>query len=429
MTIHLITVNVLLNLIMVGGAYAQELYNSCSNALEICPKVSVSVNNISANKTFCPSCEDDFSFCFQARNTIWLKFKSNASGGSATIDFSNPIFEPGKGTNIEASIVSAAVACDASTYSDLGSCASGLSGNFSLSANLAPSTFYYVVLNGAINGAGVTDPAEFTVDLVLTGNGVQRTAPTMSMEWDKPFYCKNDVATFTAHLRLCPDSSLYLWYINDTLVAQTVDSVFQTAVLENSDIVSVRNSCYTQCVVNPVGSSGMLPVFSFQHSAGLDQVLDPAVGYVQLQGSTQATSYFWTPITDLANPAGLSTIAGPLVTTTYYFTGQLNGCSLTDAVVVTVPNTELTIPNAFSPNEDGFNDTWKILGIENYPNCTVQIYDRWGQLVFATSGYSEDKAWDGKKNGKLLNESVYFYRIELRNAEKDLIKGSLTLIK
>src|SRR4051812_40737832 len=66
---------IFLLMLLFGGntlLFAQPVYNNCFNALEICPNTTFSINNIGANKTVCPDCEDDFAFCFTANNTIWF---------------------------------------------------------------------------------------------------------------------------------------------------------------------------------------------------------------------------------------------------------------------------------------------------------------------------------------------------------------------
>lgn len=422
-----ILVNVSLNLFFSLLSYAQPAYNACNSALDLCPGIPVSINNLNANKTFCTGCEDDFTLCFSANNTIWLTFRSNETGGFSQIDFSNPVFEPGKGTQIQASIIQAGAPCDASTYTAIGGCVFNETANFILSANLAPDTDYYIVLNGNINGAGVTEAAEFTLDALLSGPGVDRPTPLITVEQDKGFYCRDEVVTLTAHLSNCPDSSLYQWFVNGVLIAQTVDSIFQTTALISDDVVTVSNSCYTQCTVFPSANTPIMTIITFDVDAGQDIILGNSPS-VALNGSTTAPDYFWSPKLHISDTGVLNPTVGPTETTTYFLTGVLFGCQYTDAVTVFVDN-GLIIPSAFTPNGDGANDFWVIEGIEAYPNCLVQIFDRWGQGVFSTSGYSEKKAWDGKKNGRLLNESTYFYVIELRNGTDEVLKGPVSIIK
>jgi gliding motility-associated-like protein len=78
--------------------------------------------------------------------------------------------------------------------------------------------------------------------------------------------------------------------------------------------------------------------------------------------------------------------------------------------VVTVKDGNIVIPNAFSPNGDGINDTWQIKLLNSFLNAKVQVFNRQGQLVFNTKGYS--KPWDGTSNGKPLPIGTYYYVIE-----------------
>ena len=67
-----------------------------------------------------------------------------------------------------------------------------------------------------------------------------------------------------------------------------------------------------------------------------------------------------------------------------------------------------------------------IEGIEDYPNCLMKIFNRWGQQVFETTGYSELKAWDGKIKSGMVSEGVYYYILDLRTEGLEIIKGSIT---
>jgi gliding motility-associated-like protein len=76
----------------------------------------------------------------------------------------------------------------------------------------------------------------------------------------------------------------------------------------------------------------------------------------------------------------------------------------------------------YSPNGDANNDFWKIRGIDSYPTNDVKVFNRWGNVVFETSGYNNNSnAWKGKANGKLLlggsdvPDGTYFYIIKVDN--------------
>jgi gliding motility-associated-like protein len=85
----------------------------------------------------------------------------------------------------------------------------------------------------------------------------------------------------------------------------------------------------------------------------------------------------------------------------------------------------LVIYEGFSPNNDGKNDHWWIEGIENYPNNSVQVFNRWGNKVFEVKGYNNnDRAWGSESTlGLVIGSSqvpdgTYFYIIDLGNGEK-----------
>ena len=74
---------------------------------------------------------------------------------------------------------------------------------------------------------------------------------------------------------------------------------------------------------------------------------------------------------------------------------------------------ELFIPNAFSPNGDGINDCWEILGLQNYPGNKLEVYNRLGIKLYETNNYQGD--WCGTFNGNQIPDGVYFYQISLNS--------------
>jgi gliding motility-associated-like protein len=408
---------------------AQSDYNVCSQALELCPNVTVSVTNIGANKTVCPGCEDDFNFCFTANNTIWFKFTTNTVGGTVQIDFTNLVFQPGfeVGNALQASMFSASLPCDPASYVPVGNCVSSGSAPFTLTATLNPSTTYYLVVSGESPAPGLTTPAECTFDLTLSGVGVDRAASSISITTNDTNICPNEVLIATASLNACPDSGTYQWYINGELVAVTTDSIFQTSTLVDGDVLSVQNTCYAQCPVPVTSSAVDISVYALTVNAGPDITIQPGES-IQLNGSSSSATFLWSPSFGVSDTNSLTPFVSPEMTTVYALTATENGCTLQDQVVISVAS-PLFFPNTFSPDNDGTNDTWEIIGINVYTDCFVKIFDRWGQEVFQSVGYSSGKEWDGTHKGNPLNEGVYFYIIELRNAEEQVFNGSITLVR
>ncbi len=104
-----------------------------------------------------------------------------------------------------------------------------------------------------------------------------------------------------------------------------------------------------------------------------------------------------------------------------------NGCSSSDTVIVKGINCSLSnIPNTFTPNGDGINDTWQINALRAYPQCSVLIYNRWGQSVFSSIGYATP--WDGTSNHKNLPVGTYYYIIDLKNNVPP-VSGFVTIIR
>jgi gliding motility-associated-like protein len=85
----------------------------------------------------------------------------------------------------------------------------------------------------------------------------------------------------------------------------------------------------------------------------------------------------------------------------------------------------LRIPNVFTPNGDGVNDTWEIVNIEMFPAAEVRIFNRWGQQLFSSKGYAEP--WDGSYRGHFVPAGTYMYVIDLFNDEEPY-KGAVTIV-
>lgn len=138
--------------------------------------------------------------------------------------------------------------------------------------------------------------------------------------------------------------------------------------------------------------------------------------------------FLWTPATYLRNPTDSAPTSLPLDNIRYYvqLTGT-GGCAIKDSVDIRVLLTP-KVPNAFSPNGDGINDTWIIKYLEDYPNSKVDIYNRYGQLVYHSDGYVNGRGWDGTTNGKPLPIGTYYYVIQPGSGRKP-ISGSITIIR
>lgn len=107
------------------------------------------------------------------------------------------------------------------------------------------------------------------------------------------------------------------------------------------------------------------------------------------------------------------------------------GCSSVDTIrIITCAVSQLKdlVPNAFTPNNDNDNDFWRIDVLLGYPNASVAIYNRWGQLVYKADKNYPSQGWDGTSNGRPLPMDTYFYIIDLKDGSKPIL-GSINIIR
>jgi gliding motility-associated-like protein len=145
-------------------------------------------------------------------------------------------------------------------------------------------------------------------------------------------------------------------------------------------------------------------------------------------------TYSWTPAENLRHPYAPTTSATMYQTTLFYVTASDGyGCETKDSVLVEVdfvncdkPN--IYVPNVFTPNNDGKNDKVFVSG-DWIGEITFEIYDRWGEKVFATNDIAE--GWDGTFNGNLCDAAVYFYKLEVKcmGGKTYIGGGDITLIR
>jgi gliding motility-associated-like protein len=152
-----------------------------------------------------------------------------------------------------------------------------------------------------------------------------------------------------------------------------------------------------------------------------------------------ATSFSWSPAGDVAAPTNGETRITPSAAGEFTYTLEMNdniaSCIATDTFRLRVVDPDdldcrtVFFPKAFTPNNDGLNDTY---GISN-PFAIQQLvaferFDRWGGRVF----YTEDPflQWDGFVNGQAVNSGVFLYRVRwLCNNIERLDAGSLTVLR
>lgn len=147
-------------------------------------------------------------------------------------------------------------------------------------------------------------------------------------------------------------------------------------------------------------------------------------------------SYNWIPSTNLSCTNCPNPVASPNVTTTYtVIVTDEKGCAALDNVTVIIPEcnliqSDIFIPNAFSPNGDGEND---LLSIYAKKTCVksfnLQIYDRWGISMFKTNNIND--WWDGTFNGTQANTTLFIYYCTITSTDNQTVtkKGNITILR
>ncbi|HEX4875116.1 MAG TPA: PKD domain-containing protein, partial [Chitinophagaceae bacterium] len=299
------------------------------------------------------------------------------------------------------------------------------SGPLNTSSGSSPSHIYNAVGPYTVNLLA-TSSAGCTRDTNIILNSVH-PQPTGSFTVNKPDVCVGQSFQFTDNSNPADGTTTqWNWNLGDGNV-RTTPAFSYTYGSAGSYTVSLyiinnfgcRSTTATQdLTVNPYPVVDAGPNL-FILEGGSD-TLQPIVSAIN-------PTFLWTP-----NQYFLSSnaIERPIVKGvddiwyTLTVTGR-GGCQQSDRVFIKVLKGP-EIPNIFSPNGDGVHDTWVIKYLDTYPGCTVEIFNRYGQKIFASTGYG--KPWDGTVNGKPVPVGTYYYIVNPKNG-RNIMTGYVDVIR
>lgn len=172
-------------------------------------------------------------------------------------------------------------------------------------------------------------------------------------------------------------------------------------------------------------------------NAGTDQTIVAGGSIVLNASGTQIDDFLWSPASTLSCTACSNPTATPLQTTEYVVLATNDyGCSDKDTVVIRIicNQSQVFIPNTFTPNGDGQNDVFYPHGTGLDKVKSFRVYNRWGQLVFEKNNFQvndRSSGWDGTFNGEEQNPDIYVYVMEAvcENGEAINWKGDVALIR
>ena len=104
--------------------------------------------------------------------------------------------------------------------------------------------------------------------------------------------------------------------------------------------------------------------------------------------------------------------------------------SFSDTIKFTSSHCKLHIPNAFTPNNDGKNDLFKVLGYDNLSSFRFTVYNRWGAQLFSSP--FPERGWDGTFKGKPQPAGVYVWVLKYKkkyNPQSFLQSGTVSVIR
>ncbi|WPU99833.1 gliding motility-associated C-terminal domain-containing protein [Mucilaginibacter sp. cycad4] len=272
------------------------------------------------------------------------------------------------------------------------------------------------------------------------------TAPVMpSVHITPDFYnsCDGLEVTYTADAQNAGNNPTYQWQVNGQNSGGHTNT-YISSTLHTSDIIT--------CVVT--NNDGCAPLTSpVSNEATIKADLNVTLS-LSISSSVSGTIISGTPVTFKA--VSPNTLDNPVYQ--WYVNGQNAGgnsatftsnslvdgdeisCNMisggkciinpsvnSNAITVSVIVPEkIVVPNTFTPNGDGYNDTWFIPGLLSYANCTVNIYNRYGAMMYRSVGYQQP--WDGTNNGKSVPSGAYYYVIDTKNGSAKL-SGEVTVLR
>lgn len=308
-----------------------------------------------------------------------------------------------------------------------------IGGNISMSARggaqytwSGPNGFSSATASPTINSAKLSDAGNYYVKVTTVGGCINTDSTMVSVN-------RLPVADAGSNASVCEGNSVvlnatggvsYTWTpadgLSNAFIAQPTASPAATTLYTVS--VSSQFNCMAKDTVRitvlqkPVADAGPDKKMTAGQAIQLDGTAGGDVG-----------TYSWTPAQYINDPTILSPLVSPPNDFTYTLqVTSTNGCGIaTDEVKIRVFK-KIIIPNAFSPNNDGVNDRWIIEGLDTYPESTTEVFNRWGQVVFRSRGYTVP--WNGTFNGKPLPIGTYYYIIDRKN-DFPLMSGWVIIVR
>ncbi|THU39274.1 T9SS type B sorting domain-containing protein [Niastella caeni] len=307
-----------------------------------------------------------------------------------------PVICQGENVTLTASVISGTV----TGYTWMPGNATGAS------INVTPTdtTTYRVIGN---DGAGCTDTAFVTVHVI--------PEPVAAFTPNVTIGCPPLAVTFNNQSQ---NTDAWKWTFGDGGTATSANPVYTYNNAGDYTVtlmVSSQGKCFDTLVKTNLIQLKPSPVAAFTSTGAENVPVEMHLAsFIFNNGSQHANSYTWDfgdgDSSSTTSPSHKYRDAGNYIVTLH----AMNDIGCVDSAMrkyyMVIPDNVLVVPNAFSPNGDGINDRWEIAGLRNVTNCYVEIFNRWGQSIYRSTGYANP--WDGTFKGKAAPVATYYYIIK-----------------
>jgi gliding motility-associated-like protein len=223
----------------------------------------------------------------------------------------------------------------------------------------------------------------------------------------------------------------YAWNVGDGILTGNTPSINVIWTIPGTKLVSLEVATQSPCIPE-------LFVDTIQvHQAQANIIVSDADTFfciydqIKLQTpNINGYSYMWSPSLYFNSTSYIAEGVVKEPVTVKVYVKDKWGCEAEDSKYLNVqPCCNAYLPNSFTPNGDGLNDVFRIIGEGNYHILDFYVANRWGNIVFRT--IDQNVGWDGKIQGveQSIDTYYYFLKYECANGDKRVIKGDLTLLR
>ena len=279
----------------------------------------------------------------------------------------------------------------------------------------------------------------YTVSLTMSSNLscanikrsrlIQPAGISGEVSYDFTIRCDSDYVRFTNTSKTLLDNNVqFVWDFGDGATSTDVNPIHTYSVAGQYN-VKLSTTAGSTCSIKELTQA--VNIVSFQIAAPADVTV--LVGNpVYLSASGPPVEYAWSPAKWLSDTASKNTIATPLEDIKYIVTGtNSDGCHTSDSVFIKVIQYDnVYVPSAFTPNNDGKNETIKPYFPGTVTLDAFIIFDRWGNKVFSSNERST--GWDGTFKGANQPNGVYVWTFsgkDTKTNQANYKKGTVTLIR